>query len=136
MLMRVEVDGLFAGWNDPAMPARYHLNVVGDFYVEADCCTHCGVPRATAPTLFDEDDAQCFVARQPANEQELKRMLDVLAGQELGCIRYAGRNLDVIATTESWGDPLGVVDAPAWLRAVARVFGRKLPITTGRKSSS
>lgn len=113
------------------MAPRYHLNVVGEFYVEDRCCTNCGVPQATAPTLFSEDESQCFVVRQPDNARELEQMLDVLGTQELGCIRYAGRRLDVIATVESWGDNLDIIDAPPWLRTVARLVGGKLP--SGRR---
>jgi len=77
---------------------RYHLNVTGDFYVESDCCTMCGVPLAQAPDLFGEDAEQCYVRKQPTGSTELARMPEVVHMQELGCIRDRGRALDVIMT--------------------------------------
>jgi hypothetical protein len=66
-------------------------NVPGPYYVENGCCTSCGVPRLLAPDLFGaDDDAHCFVMRQPATLAEEDAMLQVLATQELGCIRYRG----------------------------------------------
>ena len=71
----------------------YPANAPGEFYVEDQCCTLCGVPQVTAPELFSAiDDAadHCYVKRQPANEAELARMLRTISGAELRCIRYAG----------------------------------------------
>jgi ferredoxin len=62
-------------------------NAPGDFYVEKDCCTLCGVPWHIAPELFGYDDNGCWVARQPANADEHRKMLQVIDTQELGCIR-------------------------------------------------
>lgn len=75
-------------------PKRYHLNVVGDFYVEDRCCTWCGIP-GLAPNLFEADNKsheQCFVKKQPATPDEITQMIDVMHQQELGCIHYAGRD--------------------------------------------
>jgi hypothetical protein len=105
---------------------RYRLNVVGDFYVENGCCTICGLPQALAPDLFGEDSEQCYVRKQPTDSTELARMLEVLYGQELGCIRYGGRDLGVIKTIDGWHDTLEIVDAPGWIRAMARAFGREI----------
>lgn len=78
------------------VPKRYRLNVVGDFYVEEGCCTRCGVP-STAPDLFDlEDKEQCFVKKQPTTNDEIRRMVVVMRHQELGCIRYAGRDRKIL----------------------------------------
>ncbi len=110
---------------------RYHLNVVGDFYVEDGCCTSCGVPTAEAPDLFDDGTEQCFVRKQPVSSEERQRMLEVLYVQELGCIRYGGRDLDVIETIRARRDSLKVVDAPWWLRLLARVKGRDLRKVAG-----
>ena len=68
----------------------YHLNVLGPFYVENDCCTMCGVPWDRAPELFGYNDEHCWVKQQPRTEAELETMFDVMATQELGCIRYRG----------------------------------------------
>lgn len=62
-------------------------NVPGDFYVEKDCCTLCGVPWHIAPELFSYDDNGCWVARQPVTEDERRKMLRVIDTQELGCVR-------------------------------------------------
>lgn len=74
-------------------------NVDGDFYVEEGCCTMCGVPDSVAPTLFGGFDVsgkatheQCFVKKQPETPEELKQMLTVLDSQELGCVRYCGKD--------------------------------------------
>src|SRR2546425_10393107 len=67
-------------------------NAVGDFYVERDCCTLCGVPWDVAPDLFSYDDTGCWVARQPASATQETKMLEVFARQDLGCIRYRGRH--------------------------------------------
>ena len=62
-------------------------NAPGDFYVEKDCCTLCGIPWHIAPELFGYDDNGCWVAHQPANADEHRKMLKVIDTQELGCIR-------------------------------------------------
>lgn len=110
---------------------RYHLNVAGDFYVEDGCCTACGVPTAEAPDLFEDGAEQCYVRRQPVTSEEKRRMFEVLYMQELGCIRYGGRDLNVIETIRSRRDSLRVIDAPWWLRLLARVRGRNLRNTAG-----
>jgi len=107
-------------------PRRYHLNVVGPFYVAHDCCTTCGVPEALAPSLFGSDDAQCFVRKQPDAPGELAQMLETLRVQELGCIRYAGEDPNILETIRSWDD-LPIVDARWWPRLRARLVGRKIP---------
>jgi len=57
------------------MTRRYHLNVVGPFYVEDGCCTLCGVPESEAPGLFGSDNMQCFVKKQPETSGQLAAML-------------------------------------------------------------
>lgn len=77
---------------------RYHLNVAGDFYVEDKCCAWCGIP-AWAPTLFENDNErhdQCFVKKQPGSAAEIDEMISVMWQQELGCIRYAGRDPKIL----------------------------------------
>lgn len=102
----------------------YRLNVVGDFYVEAGCCTLCGVPEVEAPDLFQTsvDAEQCYVKRQPTNEGELQRMLSAMACQDIDCIRYAGRDGKIVkqlvklnagATCDALDSPWGRVKA--WL---------------------
>jgi ferredoxin len=67
----------------------------GDFYVEAGCCTACGVPQAAAPDLVgwtDEGYVQCSWKKQPETPEELERAFAIFDGQELGCHRYAGHD--------------------------------------------
>ena len=79
-----------AGWYPHPVSASHPLNVPGDYYVEKDCCTLCGVPWNLAPELFAYDDTGCWVARQPAGSGEERKMLQVIDAQELGCVRYRG----------------------------------------------
>jgi hypothetical protein len=92
---------------------RYVLNAPGPFYVEDGCCTLCGVPGVTAPDLFGgfevdgsvrKDVAQCWVRCQPADESELSAMIETMARQELGCIRYAGRDPQIVARVRDVGE--------------------------------
>lgn len=69
---------------------RFHLNVVGPFYVEDGCCTLCGIPGAEAPDLFAEAESHCYVRRQPVTAEEHERMFSAIACADLECIRYAG----------------------------------------------
>lgn len=72
-------------------------NAPGPFYVVNDCCTACGVPKATAPEHFESDlDGQCYVTRQPGSPDEIEAMLHVIRGQELGCIRYRGTDPQIL----------------------------------------
>ena len=88
----------------------YHLNVVGDFYVEDGCCTVCGVPEVTAPDLFGPDGPwgehtdHCFVRRQPETRAEVGRMLETIRCAELRCIRYRGSDSAIIAALRASGE--------------------------------
>ena len=75
---------------------RHPRNAAGDFYVEHDCCTLCGVPWSIAPELFDHNNAGCWVSRQPQLREEQARIIEVIATQELNCIRYGGRDPAVL----------------------------------------
>ena len=75
----------------------YPENVEGDFYVEKDCCLLCTIPTMTAPTLFKEkEDEYCFVSKQPENEEELQKMIEVIGDSEVNCIRYCGKNKEIM----------------------------------------
>ncbi len=65
-------------------------------YVEADCCTSCGVPWTTAPSTFADGPDSCVVVGQPTGVTELRRVLRVMRTQELGCVRYGGRDVRVL----------------------------------------
>ena len=78
-------------------------NVEGDFYVKDGCCTMCGVPHIEAPELFGGFDEkqnaahkQCFVKKQPETYSELEKMINAIAAQDTGCIRYCGNNEKII----------------------------------------
>lgn len=70
----------------PLSSRRHPRNVEGNYWVEAECCTLCGIPSHLAPDLFDEDDTGCWVKRQPVTADERARMVAVMDAQELGCI--------------------------------------------------
>jgi hypothetical protein len=116
---------------------RHPKNAPGPFYVAADCCTFCGVPQATAPSLFDEDDDSCFVTRQPATPAEVDRMLLTMMRAELSCIRYAGTNGDIVRRlAEQGGGALADVPAQRPVRPVLRDHAalRRLKIEADPKS--
>ena len=80
-----------------AASRRVHpKNVSGDFYVEDGCCTMCGVPLNEAPDHFADDDQHCYVKRQPANVDEVRKMISAMHLSEFDCIRYKGRNRQII----------------------------------------
>jgi hypothetical protein len=85
---------MHAGRDDTrgTMATPHRLNIVGDFYVEDRCCSLCGVPWTEAPDLFEKHRESCFVKTQPESSEELDRMLRVIAAQDVGCIRYKGRD--------------------------------------------
>ena len=93
-----------SNWNrmtQPCPPIPHPANVPGDFYVEYNCCTMCGVPFVEAPELFGThtDPAgyeHCFVKRQPATLKELDHMFGAIACAELQCIRYSGRDQHIL----------------------------------------
>jgi ferredoxin len=68
-------------------------NVPGDFYVEDGCCTSCGMPTTEAPELFAyAPDGHCFVKKQPTTARETYQMIGAFSVQDIGCIRYKGKN--------------------------------------------
>jgi hypothetical protein len=82
----------------------HRLNVVGDFYVEDGCCMLCGVPWTIAPDLFEKRQNHCFVKQQPRTPDELARMVEVMRTQDLGCIRYQGRDRWTLEALERVGE--------------------------------
>jgi hypothetical protein len=83
----------------------HRLNVVGPFYVVDGCCTACGVPEAVAPQLFAWDGSNhCYVRKQPTGPDEMRQMVDAIAGAELPCIRYRGRDQDVLLALKNIGE--------------------------------
>lgn len=84
---------------------RYRLNVVGPFHVADGCCTSCGVPQMIAPELFSEiEQDHCFVKRQPETVVETEAMLQVIAAQDLRCIRYGGSDPTIIRRLAEEGE--------------------------------
>jgi hypothetical protein len=88
----------------PRAPRPHRLNVSGDFYVEAGCCTRCAVPWTEAPKLFADHDDGCYVRKQPDGDAELASMLEVFRLQDLGCVRYSGRDAAVLRTLTEMGE--------------------------------
>ncbi len=83
---------------------RFYLNVVGAFYVEDGCCLACGIPEHYAPDLFASDETDhCYVRKQPHTAEELSRMTEVLATQDVNCVRYAGDNPEVMRALRQAG---------------------------------
>jgi hypothetical protein len=81
----------------------YGKNAHGDFYVVENCCLWCGIPWVEAPEHFAVDERQCYVKRQPANDAEVNTMISAMTVQELECIRYKGRDRQVIAALRARG---------------------------------
>jgi hypothetical protein len=98
------------------------MNSPGAFYVVDGCCTACDVPFAEAPGLFEYDGKNhCFVKRQPATKEELNRMMRAAWAAELMCIRYRGRDPEVLRRFGELGEPHLCDEAPpASIRAIFR----------------
>jgi hypothetical protein len=79
--------------NETTARIPFPENVAGDFYVEAGCCTSCGMPSQVAPALFSyAPDGHCYVSKQPQNATEICQMVEAFEVQDIGCIRYRGAN--------------------------------------------
>jgi hypothetical protein len=67
----------------------------GDFYLQDECCTSCGVPQSIAPELVGWTEGKlqsCYWIRQPKTAEELSRAIKIFHTQELGCHRYSGKD--------------------------------------------
>lgn len=72
-------------------------------YIESECCTSCGIPWDAAPEVFEDGEYSCVVRRQPTTATELRRVLTVFRSQDVGCIRYGGRDPRVLAILRRTG---------------------------------
>ena len=90
--------------DDQTMRA-HPLNSPGPFYVEDGCCTACMAAPDQAPGLiqFDEGSGHCFMARQPNTEIEVYRMIRAAHVAELSCIRYRGKDPDILTRLADLG---------------------------------
>jgi hypothetical protein len=73
----------------PAQPA-HRLNVPGPVYVVDGCRLSCGVWEQEAPEHFawsDDISPQCYVDRQPENDEEFMKVARAMRIQEFDCIR-------------------------------------------------
>ncbi len=77
--------------------ARLRHTASSEMYVDAQCCSSCGIPWSVAPDLFEERNQACFVRRQPRTVPELRRALRVFMTQDLGCVRYRGNDRRVVS---------------------------------------
>jgi hypothetical protein len=51
------------------------------------------MPSAVAPELFSyAPDGHCYVSQQPTNAIEVRNMIEAFEVQDIGCIRYKGKN--------------------------------------------
>lgn len=97
-----------------AIIGAHAKNAPGPFYVVDGCCIACELPLLVAPELFAFDENNhCFVKRQPATKEELDRMLRVVWGGEVGCVRYCGKDPDVLRRFAEKGQPQYCDIAPA-----------------------
>jgi hypothetical protein len=80
-----------------------------------------GVPAVTAPELFGgfaedgsvvEGAEQCWVKRQPSSDADLDAMVETMARQELGCIRYSGSDPSIVSRLRNNGEA-AQIDPPA-----------------------
>ena len=72
----------------------HSLNAEGPFYVENGCCLICDLPRQVAPDMFKYHEAEmhCYVYQQPQTEEQLTRMVEVMKGADLACVRCRSRD--------------------------------------------
>jgi hypothetical protein len=63
------------------------------------------MPESEAPNLFTWDDSDhCFVRKQPSNPEELRQMISAIACADLRCIRYRGRDPEVVSSLKGIGE--------------------------------
>ena len=85
----------------------HKLNAPGDFYVEDGCCTACDLPSGEAPGFFEFEETKnefnpeeksyhCYFCKQPKNIEETKKVLGAMQVQEVDCIRYKGKDPQVL----------------------------------------
>jgi len=80
-------------------------NVPGDFYVENECCTSCGIPFNEAPGHFQYDDGgNCYVCKQPTTPEEVSLMINAVHASEMQCIRYAGTEPNMLQALVALGE--------------------------------
>jgi hypothetical protein len=73
------------------------MNVPGDFYVEAGCCTSCVVPFQEAPGHFDLDGTgHCYICQQPSTAEAVDGMVRAVWASEVSCIRYSGTDPEIL----------------------------------------
>lgn len=86
-------------------------NVLGDFYVEDGCCTSCGMPSTVAPGLFSYAlDGHCYVSKQPSSAIEIRQMIEAFEVQDIGCIRYKGKNRVIQIKLVASGEGINAMD--------------------------
>jgi hypothetical protein len=80
-----------------ATKIAHPLNAPGDFYVEDGCCTSCALPFTEAPGHFKYDESDhCYVCKQPSSATDEDNMINAVSVSEVGCIRYAGSDLEIL----------------------------------------
>lgn len=84
------------------------LNVLGDFYVQNQCCMICDLPLGVAPELFawdnKENPSHCYVCKQPETPKQIDAMLEAIKFADVQCIRYRGQDAEIIRRIQALGE--------------------------------
>jgi hypothetical protein len=88
---------------------RFHLNVVGPFYVEDGMCITCGAPEHEAPTLMgsvEEPEHHCYFKRQPETPEEVEQAIRAVRVSCCQAVRYGGDDAEIRARIDApWPAP-------------------------------
>jgi len=84
---------------------RVSLNAPGDFYVVADYCLRCGLPREQASELMNDEPEyeECYFRRQPQSPIEVEKAIQAICVSEICNLRYGGTNPDIIHRLQELG---------------------------------
>ncbi|MCE9634457.1 MAG: ferredoxin [Planctomycetes bacterium] len=99
----------------------------GDFYCAEDVCLACGAMEHEAPDLIGFEGHSCFVKKQPANAEELYRLLQAMSVNEVDGLRYRGHDPELARRIAEAG-MANCCDRPCG-RAAARVARTRARIT-------
>ena len=90
-----------------APPKPHPANAPGDFYVEEGCCLACGASVAEAPDLFAWVEGaaypHCAVFKQPQTKEAFDRAIAAMWSSEVDCIRYRGKDPDILRRIAEMG---------------------------------
>jgi hypothetical protein len=77
---------------------RYHLNVIGAFYVEDGCCMTSCIALAEAPDLLamDYTGNRCYFKRLPVTTDDVNAVVQAMMVSEADCLRYEGSDAAIL----------------------------------------